>query len=94
MHLFERSVWPGLLAAVLLAGCARLPTRPTAVSPPAVGEVSEGLTVMPQSEELLSVMPRSEEAETPLKLVTKAGLAEEIARHKGKVVLVNFWSLF
>lgn len=26
-----------------------------------------------------------------IKNVTKAGLSEEIARHKGKVVLVNFW---
>jgi hypothetical protein len=26
-----------------------------------------------------------------IKNVTKAGLSEEIARHKGKVVLLNFW---
>lgn len=34
------------------------------------------------------------QAHVEIKPVTKAGLEKEIERHKGKVVLLNFWALF
>jgi hypothetical protein len=36
--------------------------------------------------------PKTELPAVEIKSVTKAGLSEEIAHHKGKVVLLNFWA--
>jgi len=34
------------------------------------------------------------QAQVEIKPVTRAGLEQEIERHKGKVVLLNYWALF
>ena len=82
MNALMHTAKASLLTLLLLgtAGCSKGPT----VSPvPAPSTASA---------ETLPVMPKVEATPVELKPITRAGLAEEIGRHKGKVVLVNFWA--
>lgn len=76
-----------VLLSIVVTGCGEKPASPT--NTPKTGDMAKPAATKPAE----SSKPSPAAAgDIPLVVVDPAGLAAEVAKHSGKLVLVDFWS--
>jgi thiol-disulfide isomerase/thioredoxin len=78
-----------VLLSLTVAGCADKPATPRGA--PKTGDASKGEPKKSADAPKQTPAPAAT-ANVPLTIVDPAGLAAEVAKHSGKLVLVDFWS--